>query len=257
METDTESERAILRTRDFWSSLVLIGLSLFFLWKTSHIPLFGGNRAGVSGADWYTSAAIVPLGIFGGMLVLALMLLATAIREGGAARALSAIGIGWDRAEALRFATIAAILFFYVASLVPRVDFILGSGLLITALIGGYRGGEPRRMLTAMGLVAIPGLYALLMHLPQAQWGAHDDDWVTLACWIAATIWVLRLSRGDRVLRAVPWIALLAPFILITAMAFGFRQNVPNRGGAAVRAHPVSLLRHVTAALEGLTWISF
>ena len=146
METDTESERAILRTRDFWSSLVLIGLSLFFLWKTSHIPLFGGNRAGVSGADWYTSAAIVPLGIFGGMLVLALMLLATAIREGGAARALSAIGIGWDRAEALRFATIAVILFFYVASLVPRVDFILGSGLLITALIG-YRlvfAGRPR-----------------------------------------------------------------------------------------------------------------
>jgi hypothetical protein len=29
----------------------------------------------------------------------------------------------------------------------------------------------------------------------------------------------------------VPVIAILAPVILVCAMAFGFRQNVPNRGG--------------------------
>jgi hypothetical protein len=36
---------------------------------------------------------------------------------------------------------------------------------------------------------------------------------------------------GGRVARATPWIAVLAPLVLICAMAFGFRQNIPNRGG--------------------------
>ena len=30
---------------------------------------------------------------------------------------------------------------------------------------------------------------------------------------------------------AIPVIAVVAPLILILAMAYGFRQNVPNRGG--------------------------
>ncbi|QBF29945.1 hypothetical protein [Thalassococcus sp. S3] len=220
-----------LRARDFWSALVLLALSLFFLWRTSFIPLFGANRAGVSGADWYNSAAIVPFGIFGALLVLSLVLLTISIRSGGARYALTAAGIGWNGAEAWRFGTLALILFFYIAGLVPRVDFILSSGLLITALIFGYHGGHPRRMILATGAVGLPGLYAMAMHLPQSEWKAHDDDIVTLAAWLLLTLWALAFHHTDRVVRVIPWIAVLAPLILVCAMAFGFRQNVPNRGG--------------------------
>ncbi len=226
-----DEETEVLRGRDFWGALVLMALSVFFLWRTFDIPMWGGNRAGVSSADWYNSAAIVPLGIFLALLVLSLVLLLISIRAGGAARALSAVGIGWSRAEAVRFSTIAVILFFYVAALVPRVDFIVASGLLITALTFGYRGGVERRMMISAVAVAVPGLYALATHLPQPEWGAHDDDIVGLVVWAALTIWVLSQARSDRVLKAVPVIAVLAPLILVTAMAFGFRQNVPNRGG--------------------------
>ncbi|MCT8159438.1 hypothetical protein [Pseudoruegeria sp. SHC-113] len=226
-----QDETAVLRARDFWASLALIALSLFFLWKTSAIPLFGENRAGVSGADWYTSAALVPLGIFGGLFVLACILLSIAIRSGGAAHALSAVGIGWDRAEAQRFGTIAVMLFFYIAGLVPRVDFIIASGLLITAMIFGYHGGHARRALLSAAVVALAGAYALIAHGPQAEWNAHSDDWLTLFCWIGLTVPVLRASRQERVLRIVPLLAFFAPFILVCAMAFGFRQNVPARGG--------------------------
>ncbi len=224
-------DKAVLRARDFWAAIVLMAVSLFFLWKTSEIPLFGGNRAGVSSAAWYNSAAIVPLGIFIALFVLSVVLLVITIREGGAQRALTSVGIGWDRVEALRFVTLAVILFSYIACLVPRVDFIISSGLLITAMIYGYRGGDTARMKLAAGILFVAGLYALIRHLPQAEWAAHDDDWLVLALWLALTIWVLVQARADRVLRFVPVIAVVAPIILVTAMAFGFRQNIPNRGG--------------------------
>ena len=226
-----EEEKAVLRARDFWGGLVLMALSVFFLWRTFDIPLFGGNRAGVSSASWYNSAAIVPLGIFSALLTLSVVLLAISIRAGGAQRALSAVGIGWNRAEAVRFTAIGLILFFYVAGLVPRVDFIIASGLLITALTYGFHLGHSRRMVLAAALVVVCGLYAMIAHLPQSEWGRHDDDVVTLVAWILLILWVLRVGRGDRVLRAAPVVAVLAPVILVGAMAFGFRQNVPNRGG--------------------------
>lgn len=227
----TDDEKEVLRARDFWAGLTLTALSLFFLWRTFDIPLFGGNRAGVTSAAWYNSAAIVPLGIFCALLVLSCTLLAISIRAGGARRALSAVGIGWDRAEALRFVMIAVILFFYVAALVPRVDFILASGLVIVALTFGFYLGRPGRMALAAASVAACGLYAMIAHLPQAEWGRHDDDVLTLVVWIGLSLWTLRAARGDRVLRAAPVIALIAPTLLVCAMAFGFRQNVPNRGG--------------------------
>ncbi|MEM7440041.1 MAG: hypothetical protein AAF393_10610 [Pseudomonadota bacterium] len=226
-----DEETEILRARDFWGGLVLMGLSVFFLWRTLDIPLWGGNRAGVSSADWYNSAAIVPLGIFSALLVLSMVLLVIAIRSGGAKRAFSSIGIGWHKDEALRFTTIGVMLFFYIAGLVPRVDFVLCSGLLITALTFGYHGGHRSRMVLAASSVAVCGGYAMIRHLPQSQWAFHDDDWLTLAVWAALTAVTLLKARGDRVLKAVPIIAVTAPAVLVCAMAFGFRQNVPNRGG--------------------------
>jgi hypothetical protein len=227
----TDEEKQVLRARDFWAALTLLALSLFFVWRTFDIPLFGGNRAGVSGAAWYNSAAIVPLGIFSALVVLSFFLLTISIRAGGARRALSAVGIGWHRAEVLRIAMIAVIVFFYVAALVPRVDFILASGLAILALTFGFYLGRPGRMMLSAATVAACGLYAMIAHLPQSEWARHDDDVVTLVAWLGLTLWTLRVAKGDRVLRVAPVMALMAPTLLVCAMAFGFRQNVPNRGG--------------------------
>jgi hypothetical protein len=186
---DLSTDKAQLRTRDFWAALALIALSLFLLWRTSFIPFRGENRAGVSGADWYNSAAIVPFGVWLSMLILSFVLLGIAIRAGRASRALSATGIGWDRAEALRIACIGVIMAAYIFGLVPRVDFILASGLVITAFIYGFHEGKRRRMQLAAASVAVAGLYALVAHFPQAEWNTpHDDDWVTLLVWIVLTL---------------------------------------------------------------------
>lgn len=228
---DKIDETLVMRTRDFWAAIVLITVSVFFLWKTSNIPLWGDNRAGVSGSDWYNSAAIVPLFIFGGLLVLSFVLLAISICSGGAQNALTALGIGWDKSEAYRASTIGLILLAYVVGLVPRVDFILCSGLLITALTYGYYGGHARRALVACVAVVVAGLLAFAVFPAQADWNAHGDDWFTLALWVALTLVVLTKAASERVLRFVPLVAILAPLILVCAMAFVFRQNVPARGG--------------------------
>ncbi len=226
-----EEDLAVLRTRDFWSAIALLLGSIFFLWKTSSIPLFGENRAGVSGADWYNSAALVPLGIFGGMFILAACLLIISIRAGGASTALSKVGIGWSGPEALRFTTIIVVLAGYIIGLVPRVDFILCSALLITALIFGYRGGHAPRMVLAAISVSIPACFAFFVNLPREKWNATNDDWLTLAVWAVFTLFVLTQSKNDRTTKLIPVLSVLAPTILVCAMAFGFRQNVPNRGG--------------------------
>jgi len=226
-----EKDIATMRARDFWGALALMAASVFFLWRTSDIPLWGGNRAGVSAAAWYNSAAIVPLGIFTALLALSLALLINSVRAGGARNAVSALGIGWSHHEAVRFATVGIILFFYVVGLVPRVDFIIASGLLITALTFGFYQGHRTRMVLAAAAVAASGCYALIAHLPQSEWGRHDDDVVTLAVWALLTVGMLLVAKGDRVLKICPIIAVVAPVVLVCAMAFGFRQNVPNRGG--------------------------
>lgn len=228
-----DEETEILRARDVWAARVLMGLSLFFLWRTMDIPLWRGNRAGVSGAAWYNSAAIVPLSIFTALLILSVVLLVIALRAGGGRRAVSLVGLGWSTDDAFRISAIAVILFFYIAGLVPRVDFVLCSGLLITALTFGFYLGRKARMTLAALTVAIAGLYAMIANLPRSDWGTHDDDWLTLGLWAALTGVVLIKARGDAVLRATPVVALVAPVLLVCAMAFGFRQNVPNRGGLA------------------------
>ncbi|MEM7720415.1 MAG: hypothetical protein AAF222_14545 [Pseudomonadota bacterium] len=225
------TEKDVLRARDFWGALVLLLASTFFIWRTSFIPFFGENRAGVSGSDWYNSAALVPFGIFGGLFILSLVLLAISIRDGGAQIALTKAGIGWNAQDVWRFATLATVLFFYIVGLVPRVDFVIGSGLVITALIYGYYGGHPQRMTLAAVSVGAAGIYALAAHLPRAEWKFHDDDIVALAIWALLSAWVWVQGRGSKVARAIPILAITAPLILVLAMAFGFRQNVPNRSG--------------------------
>ena len=226
------NDNMVLRARDFWGAVVLCAGSLFFLYQTLNIPMWGKNRAGVSGINWYESAAIVPLFIFGALLGLSLCMLAIAIRDGGAARALSSVGLGWDAQEVWRTATMVVILAAYIVGLVPRVDFILASGLLITALVHGYHSGSLRKMGVSASIVLVAALYALVVHFPRSEWSKpHDDDWVTLLAWFILLVIARIQDRQSRVIRALPILSVLVPMVLVSAMAFGFRQNIPNRGG--------------------------
>ncbi|MEM7216385.1 MAG: hypothetical protein AAF423_12660 [Pseudomonadota bacterium] len=192
--------------------------------------------AGVDSADWYNSAALVPFGIFGCMLVLAFVLLGIAIRDGGARQALTAVGIGYSRSELIRLSCICTILFFYIFGLVPRVDFVIASSLMMTCLIWGFHKQDRNAMLIGTATISSAALYALVMHFPRSQWTKpHDDDWIALAAFLLLTTIMIfkerRKGKLSTVTKLTPVISVLAPLILVLAMAFGFRQNVPNRTG--------------------------
>ncbi|MBX2804862.1 MAG: hypothetical protein KTR19_02725 [Hyphomicrobiales bacterium] len=227
----SDDDKRILRARDFWGSIVLILTSVFFLIETRTIPLFEGSSAGVSGIQWYDSAAIVPLCIFTSLLLLGCLLLGISIRAGGAEQALSAVGLGWDRFEAIRFSTIMVCLSAYIFGLVPRVDFIIASALLLSCLIWGYTSGSTKRMGLVAAIMALAATQALAFNASQALWSRYNDDYFTLAVWGALVIFMLATDGARRMTRAVPVISVIVPLFLIMAMAFGFRQNVPARTG--------------------------
>lgn len=234
--TSLMDEKTVLRVRDFWTSIFLIFVASFFLLQTSYIPFWDTQVAGVDAADWYNSAALVPYGIFGGLLLLAFVLLAIAIKDGGARHALDLAGIGYSFVELTRVACVCIILFFYIFSLVPRVDFILSSSLMITSLIWGFHSENKRAMLLSTLTVIAVGAYAMLMHFPRSEWAKpHDDDWITLVAFLTLTLMMFtiesRKGRISRVVKITPVISVIAPLLLVSAMAFGFRQNIPNRTG--------------------------
>ncbi|MBO6919526.1 MAG: hypothetical protein JJ858_13935 [Rhizobiaceae bacterium] len=229
-------DKTVLRARDFWTSLVLMATSIFFIYKTTDIPFFNTKSAGVDVAEWYNSAALVPYGIFYAMLILSVVLMFVSIKDGGAERALSLMGLGFTKDEALRITSVSAILLLYIFGLVPRVDFIIGSALMITCLIWGFHKGDQKSMLISVGAIAIASLYALIAHFPRSEWTKpHDDDWVTLLVFAALSVVMFikerRANALDKIVKLTPVISILVPTILVCAMAFGFRQNVPNRQG--------------------------
>ncbi len=230
--------RNVRRRQDFWTSLLLIAVSLFFLWRTSAIPFFKAAAAGVEAGHWYNSAAIVPYVIFTALLALAVGLMVTALRQGGAPHGLGEAVAGFlGSAGGRRIIAAALIMLAYIFALVPRVDFTLASALVLLAMIYGFHETRGRATAIATAAVLIPSLYALAFHLPRGEWDApHDDDWVTLAAFVGLWLvcWIeVRAARGrvEGYIRAAPFIAALVPLFLVLVMAFGFRQNVPNRTG--------------------------
>lgn len=230
-----KDDKATLRARDFWTSLVLIAVSIFFLIQTAEIPFFETKSAGVNSAEWYNSAALVPYMIFSSLLILALGLLVVSVRDGGARLAMSAVGLGFESRELARNFAIVAILAAYIFCLVPRVDFVICSALLITALIWGFHQGVRRATWISLAAVLVPSLYAVTMHTGSAEWSQPQDDWLALIALAALVVvmFVAELRGGtlNTVIKVTPVVAVLCPLLLVMAMAFGFRQNVPNRGG--------------------------
>ncbi len=229
-------DKTVLRARDFWTAIILLIASVFFLYRTSFIPFFDSVTAGVDSAQWYDSAALVPYGIFSSLLLLSIALLITSIRDGGARVALSAIGLKLDSREIKRLFTISCILIAYIYGLVPRVDFIISSALLITALIWGYHRGLRAATYISTVLIVLPALYAVIMNFGVDRWTKPvDDDWLALICFLVLTGTMLKMELSahakDSLTKWVPVISVVVPLFLVLVMAFGFRQNVPNRTG--------------------------
>lgn len=232
-------EQTQLRRRDFWTAIILMAGSASMLLETGNIPFFDAQAAGIESGKWFNSAAIVPYLIFGLLLAFSIALLVIAIRDGGAPHHgdVAAFRTTLVSVAAQKFVVICAVLLIYIFCLVPRVDFVLATAVTMMALTYGYFEGRLRPAYIGLVCMAVPGLYALVVHFPSEEWAKpHDDDWLTLASLVLLTVVAFIESRKVQgtvppYLKWAPFVCVLTPLFLVCAMAFGFRQNVPNRTG--------------------------
>ncbi len=245
-----------LRKADFWTSLVLLVLATGMLLKTLTYPL-EGSFAGVRNV-WYVSPALFPLIVAGMLILLSGFLLVHAIRSGGAAAALSDLrGGALERLWAFsgEFWIVGGILAGYIYVLIPRIDFVAGTTLLLFTLVAAYHlghGAAARRALSiyaaAVVLVALATL-AGFQPAPRstAAWLRDALVWAVTAFSIVA---VRVAVRGDpeprRRFRHALAVSLATPILFGAVFKFGLLVPLPYEGVT------VEFMDRVRYALRGL-----
>lgn len=229
-----------LRKADFWTSIVLLALAVGMLIETLSYPL-EGSYAGVRNA-WYVSPALLPLIIAGALIILSGLLLANAVRTGGAAAALGDL----PRASAARiwaatadFWIIGGILAGYIYGLLPRVDFVAATTLMLFTLVAIYDMEAPSVARRALAIFFITSLAVVALALfgwrPGAQSAAaYARDaavWTAVAMSIGAVWFAARreATAGLRFSRCL-WLSILTPLIASVIFKFGLLVPLPTEG---------------------------
>jgi hypothetical protein len=229
-----------LRKADFWTSIVLLALAAGMLVETLSYPL-EGSYAGVRNA-WYVSPALLPLIIAGALIILSGLLLANAVRTGGAAAALGDL----PQASAARiwaatadFWIIGGVLAGYIYGLLPRVDFVAVTTLMLFTLVAIYDMEAPSVARRALAIFFITSLAVVALALfgwrPGAQSAAaYARDaavWSAAAMSIVAVWFAARHEATARLrfFRCV-WLSILTPLIVSVIFKFGLLVPLPTEG---------------------------
>lgn len=229
-----------LRKMDFWSSLVLIAVSLAMLLQTLGFPL-RGTYAGVKNV-WYVSPALFPLIISSTLIILGLLLLARAVHAGGAAAALGDL----RRSAMSRFLRtsgafwiIGGAIAAYVFGLVPHVDFVAATALFLFAFTSGFHlAGTRASSLLLAGFIAC-GAVLLLVGLAGRMPGPHTvlayaiDAAVWAAFALAAGLVFAACARASELRRRFLqcfWTSLVTAVFLGVVFKYGLLVPLPREG---------------------------
>jgi hypothetical protein len=237
--TVSETSQVNLRKADFWTSLVLLAIGAGMLLKALSMPL-EGTYAGVTNA-WYVSPALFPLIVAGFLLLLSLILLANAVRTGGASAALRAFRRQKTHASAgsEAFWIVGGVLGAYIYILVPRVDFIAATTLLLFTLVAVFdlrstRAARRALLVYAATAAAVLGMALFLFELPPQSAEAYARDasvWMVVAVSMGVVAVALREEPENRTRFArCVWVSLLTPLILSTSFKYGLLVPLPNEG---------------------------
>lgn len=237
---DNDTSVTRLRKADFWTSLVLLTVASGMLLKTYGMPL-EGTYAGVRNA-WYVSPALFPLVVATALIVLSGILLLNAVRSGGARAALEGVrhpqfARFWSASGETWIAV--GILGGYIYALVPRVDFLAATTLLLFTLVAVYDLGSPRAAGRALGVFAATvfavALVALAgVDLPPRSSAAHGRDALVWGAVLLSMLCVAQAARTEaasrpRLARCI-WVSVLTPFVLGTIFKYGLLVPLPVEG---------------------------
>jgi hypothetical protein len=238
-----------LRKADFWSSLVLIAVSVAMLLEALTFPL-RGTYAGVRNA-WYVSPALFPLIVSATLVLLALGLLFRSVRAGGAAAALHDL---WHPA-AERFVRASAAFWIiggaiaaYVYGFIPYVDFVAGTAAFLLCFTVGFHLAGTRAARTllaaliASGVVLLAGAFAGLMPGPRTAAAYVLDAVVWAAFMVAAAVVFAATSRIAELKRRFLhcfWTSLLTAFLLSVIFKYGLLVPLPREGATVALMDPI------------------
>ena len=238
-----------LRKADFWSSLVLIAVSVAMLLQALTFPL-RGTYAGVRNA-WYVSPALFPLIVSGALVLLALGLLVRSVRAGGAAAALHDL---WHPAAhrvvraSAAFWIIGGAIGAYVYGFIPYVDFVAATAsFLLCFTVGFHLAGTraARTLLAALiasGLVLLAGGLAGLMPGPRTGAAYVLDGVVWAAFALAAAFVFAATSRAAQLRRRFLhcfWTSLLTALLLSVIFKYGLLVPLPREGATVALMDPI------------------
>lgn len=230
----TDPQLTKKRRADFFTSILLLVLSVAMLAETLTFPM-ADSYGGVSNV-WYVSPALFPLLVSGLLIVMALMLMVRAIRDGGMAEAIKGLpktGQFLASENLHRLVVLIGIIAAFVYGLVPNIDFWIAAFAFLTVLITPFYIDDSRILRPLFGPFIIVSIIVFAVGRDPQTNGTILDSFV-LAAAIIQNLIVALMSRNNA-LYVKKWrismlSAVVTPLVLVPSFKFGLLVPLPVEG---------------------------
>ncbi|WP_430474373.1 tripartite tricarboxylate transporter TctB family protein [Thalassospira lucentensis] len=230
----TDPQLTKKRRADFFTSILLLVLSIAMLAETLTFPM-ADSYGGVSNV-WYVSPALFPLLVSGLLIVMALILMSRAIRDGGMAQAIEDLpnfGRFLASENLHRLLVLIGIISAYVYALVPNIDFWIASFAFLTVLIAPFYIDDPRILRPLFGPFVVVSIIVFAIGRDADVNGTLLDAFVLIGA-IFQNLIVATMSRTNQLYlkkwRISVMSAFLTPLVLVPCFKFGLLVPLPVEG---------------------------
>lgn len=221
-------------------SLLFIAFGIFVVIESTKMPL----KASYGGVEshWYVSPALFPLFVGGMLLLLGLVLLGIAIKDGGMKALFTArretkgvvMSVG-----ALRTLTVALAIGSFIYVFVPRIDFFIGISTFLFFLTTVFYPENDliRKRLSYIFLIesavfqllALTGLWDMIY-----GFYVYTFDILAIFTFAAMVITAFRTAKSEgvdkRKIRTTLWLSLIVPAFLCPVFRYPLRTPLPHEG---------------------------
>ena len=233
-------DKTNLRKADFITSLLLIAFGIFVIVESTKMPM----EASYGGVDshWYVAPALFPLFVGIVLILLGMMLLGIAIKDGGLSGIIANVRAKKRfviDAKVYRILIVAFSLASFIYVFIPRVDFFISIATFLFYLTTVFypESFRIRNRLTVL-FVLETAIYVILM--ATGLWNTligiyvYVMDILSILFFVALVAIAFRTARIDgtdrKKIRTTFWLSLIVPAFLCPVFRFPLRTPLPHEG---------------------------
>ncbi|WP_417828047.1 tripartite tricarboxylate transporter TctB family protein [Thalassospira sp.] len=230
----TDPQLTKKRRADLIASILLLVLSIAMLAETLTFPMTD-SYGGVSNV-WYVSPALFPLLVSSLLIVLALVLMSRAIRDGGLSQALKdlpELGRFLATENLHRLLVLISLISAYVYALVPNIDFWIASFAFLTVLITLFYIDDPKVFRPLFWPFIVVSIVVFTIGREQAVNGVTLDVIVAVVAVLQNLLVFILFGKNPAYFkkwRVSVLSAVLTPLVLVPAFKFGLLVPLPVEG---------------------------